>query len=80
MSSEYNNLYVDPLGNFNENINYNYIDNFKKNKDTINARINDINKKFKSNKYILTTWSIVAGLFILILLMLLRNINNKKLK
>ena len=77
MSSEYNNLYVDPLGNFNENINYNYIDNFKKNKDTINARINDINKKFKSNKYILTTWSIVAGLFILILLMLLRNINNK---
>ena len=77
MSSEYNNLYVDPLGNFNENINYNYIDKFKKNKDTINARINDINKKFKSNKYILTSWSIVAGLFILILLMLLRNINNK---
>tara|TARA_B100000287_G_C20547940_1_gene747294 strand:+ start:594 stop:824 length:231 start_codon:yes stop_codon:yes gene_type:complete len=76
MSSEYNNLYVDPLGNFNENINYNYIDNFKKNKDTINARINDINIKFKSNKYILTSWSIVAGLFILILLMLLRNINN----
>ena len=76
MSSEYNNLYVDPLGNFNENINYNYIDKFKKNKDTINARINDINKKFKSNKYNLTSWSIVAALFILILLMLLRNINN----
>ena len=76
MSSEYNNLYVYPLGNFNENINYNYIDKFKKNKDTIHARINDINKKFKSSKYILTSWSIVAALFILILLMLLRNINN----
>ena len=76
MSSEYNNLYVDPLGNLYENINYNYIDKFKKNKDTIHARINDVNKKFKSNKYILTSWSIVAALFILILLMLLRNINN----
>jgi hypothetical protein len=80
MSSKYNTLYVDPLGNFNENSNYNsnynYIDKFKKNKDTIDARINDINKKFKSNKYILASWSIIAAIFILILLILLRNINN----
>lgn len=76
MVSGSNNLYVDPLGNINENININFIDNYKKNKNTIYARKNDINKKFKSNKYKLVIWSIVASLFILIFLILLRNINN----
>ena len=74
MSSKY--LYIDPLGKLNEVNNINYIDNYKKNKDTVNARINDINKKLKTSKYILTSWSIVAALFILIFLILLRNINN----
>lgn len=76
MSSKNNNFYVDPLGNINEDIKYNYVNDFKKNKNTINARIDDINKKFKSSKYNLTIWSIVAGIFILILLILLRNMNN----
>ena len=76
MVSGSNNFYVDPLGNINENININYIDNYIKNKNTINAKTNDINKKFKSNKYNLVIWSIVTALFILILLILLRNINN----
>lgn len=76
MVSGSNNFYVDPLGNINENININYIENYKKNKNNINAKKNDINKKFKSNKYNLIIWSIVASLLILILLILLRNINN----
>ena len=76
MSSGSNNFYVDPLGNINESININYIDNYKKNKNNINAKKNDINKKYKSNKYKLIIWSIVASLFILIFLVLLRNINN----
>ena len=76
MVSGSNNFYVDPLGNINENININYIDNYKKNKKTIHARQNDINKKFKNNKYKLIIWSIFASLLLLILLILLRNINN----
>ena len=76
MVSGTNNFYVDPLGNINENININYIDNYKKNKNNLNAKKNDVNKKFKSNKYKLVIWSIVASLLILIFLILLRNINN----
>jgi hypothetical protein len=76
MVSGSNNFYVDPLGNINENISINYIDNYKENKDTTNAKKNDINKKFKSNKYRLVIWSIFTGLLILIFLILLRNINN----
>lgn len=76
MVSGSNNFYVDPLGNINENINIDYIDNYKKNKNNLNAKKNHVNKKFKSNKYKLIIWSIVAILLILILLILLRNINN----
>ena len=76
MVSGSNNFYVDPLGNINEDININYIDDYKKNKNTINAKKNDINKKFKSNKYKLVIWSIFASLLLLIFLILLRNINN----
>tara|TARA_Y100000816_G_C25970161_1_gene506247 strand:- start:141 stop:374 length:234 start_codon:yes stop_codon:yes gene_type:complete len=73
------NLYVDPLGaviNNENHIGKNYVNNYKKNKDTIKARIDDIGKKFESTKYELTIWSILGAIFILILLMLLRNINN----
>ena len=76
MVSGSNNFYVDPLGNINENININYIENYKKNKNNLDAKKNDVNKKFKSNKYKLIIWSIVAILLILIFLILLRNINN----
>ena len=71
-----NSFLVDPLGNINKDIKINNIKNYKQNKDTIDARLNDFNRKIKSSKYILTLWSIIAGIFILILLMLIRNINN----
>ena len=76
MVSKSGNFYVDPLGNINENIEINYINNLKKNRNINDARNNDLNKKLKINKYSLTIWSVLASLLILIFLILLRNINN----
>lgn len=77
MVNRNNIFYVDPLGNINEeSITTKYTNSLKKNRDTLNAKENDLNKKIKSNKYNLLIWSIVAALFILIFLIILRNINN----
>lgn len=72
-----NNYYVNPLGEVTEfpDISYNNLSNYTNNKDTIKARINDEKKKFESKKLILTTWSIILSILILILIILIRNLN-----
>lgn len=78
-------LYVDPLGNINSDIKNNInadikynnnIGNYKKNKDTIDKRVDDSLKKRTSNKLLLSIWSFSAAIFILVLMVLIRNINS----
>lgn len=67
--------YVDPLGNVNSDIKNN-IGGYKINKDTINKRVDDSLKKRSSNKLLLLIWSFSAAIFILILMVLIRNMNS----
>jgi hypothetical protein len=76
-------LYVDPLGNINRDIKNNInrdiknnIGSYKKNKDTIDKRVDDSLKKRSSNKLLLSIWSFSAAIFILVLMVLIRNINS----
>ena len=68
--------YVNPLGNINSDIKLYNIGSYKKNKDTINKRVNDSLKKRSSNKLLLSIWSFSAAIFILVLMVLIRNINS----
>ena len=68
-----NKLYSDPLGNTSD-ISFNNIQNFFKNTKTLDAQVNDFNKKYKSNELQLILWSFTASIGILIVLALIRNI------
>ena len=48
--------------------------NYLKNKNTINAQVDDFKKKYKSNELQLIMWSSSAAIGILIILALIRNI------
>lgn len=67
--------YMNPLGEI-KDISYNNVDTFTKNNTTRNAQLEDIEKKYESYNLQLGLWSFTASIFILILLVLLRNINN----
>lgn len=69
-------IYIDPLGNYTSDISYNNVNNFLKNKDTINARIEDEKKKYNSNNMQFIIWSFVASILLLIILVLIKNIQN----
>ena len=70
-------LYVDPLGTINSDIKINNnIGGYKKNKDTIDKRVDDSLKKRSSNKLLLSIWSFNAAIFILVLMVLIRNMNS----
>ena len=64
-------LYTNPIGD-NINIEYNNIDKYLKNKKIIDARIEDYEKKYNSNKLQLLLWSSTSAIIILIALALLR--------
>ena len=68
-------LYVNPLGVV-EDISYNNIGKFMKNTGTRTAQVEDAEKKNKSNNLQLGLWTFTAAVFILILLALIRNIND----
>ena len=68
-----NKLYTNPLGDTSD-ISYNNIQNYLKNKNTINAQVDDFKKKYKSNELQLIMWSSSAAIGILIVLALIRNI------
>ena len=69
-----NKLYSNPIGDTSVDASYNtYTEHYFKNKDTINAQVDDFSKKYKSNEIELIMWSITAGVGILIILALLRN-------
>lgn len=73
MSNNYN--YINPLGDVID-ISYNSISKIKDNTLTRNAQLDDSKKKNKSYNFQLIIWSIVAGLFILILAILLRKVKD----
>ena len=68
-----NKLYTDPIGNISD-ISFNNMQNYFKNKNTINAQVDDFEKKYKSNEIQLILWSSSAAIGILIVLALIRNI------
>jgi hypothetical protein len=68
-----NKLYTDPLGNISDT-SFNNMQNYFKNKNTINAQVDDFEKKYKSNELQLIMWSSSAAIGILIVLALIRNI------
>jgi|TARA_Y100000816_G_C25973911_1_gene508298 S-adenosylmethionine synthetase len=68
-----NKLYTDPLGNVSDT-SFNNMQNYFKNKNTINAQVDDFKKKYKSNEIQLIMWSSSAAIGILIVLVLIRNI------
>ena len=68
-----NKLYSNPLGNVSDT-SFNNMQNYFKNKNTINAQVDDFEKKYKSNEIQLIMWSSSAAIGILIVLALIRNI------
>tara|TARA_B100000902_G_scaffold131765_1_gene130546 strand:- start:330 stop:548 length:219 start_codon:yes stop_codon:yes gene_type:complete len=68
-----NKLYSNPLGDTID-VSYNNMQNYLKNKNTINAQVDDFKKKYKSNELQLIMWSSSAAIGILIILALIRNI------
>ena len=68
-----NKLYTNPLGNVSDT-SFNNMQNYFKNKNTINAQVDDFEKKYKSNEIQLIMWSSSAAIGILIVLALIRNI------
>ena len=82
-------LYVDPLGNkidlnsrlskdLTQGTQHSYtnkINNLRKNNILNNARLEDIEKKFTSNKINLIIYSVFACIFIIMLLFILRKLN-----
>ena len=72
--SSTNLFYVNPLGGITD-ISYNNVGSYIKNKSTIDARLEDSIKKTESNNLQLYIWSFSAGISILILLIILRNLN-----
>tara|TARA_B100000900_G_scaffold406372_3_gene417295 strand:+ start:1106 stop:1330 length:225 start_codon:yes stop_codon:yes gene_type:complete len=72
--SSTNLFYVNPLGGTTD-ISYNNVGSYIKNKSTIDARLEDSIKKSESNNLQLYIWSFSAGISILILLIILRNLN-----
>ena len=71
--SSTNLFYVNPLGGITD-ISYNNVGSYIKNKSTIDARLEDSIKKTESNNLQLYIWSFSAGISILILLIILRNL------
>lgn len=65
--------YINPLGKPVE-IDYNNVANLKKNARTTEAKVDDSEKRNKSNHMQLALWSFTAIVIILILLILVRNI------
>ena len=65
-------FYINPLGQ-KIDTSFNNIKNYFKNTKTINAQVDDFNKKYKSNELQLLTWSFSASIGILIVLALIRN-------
>jgi len=75
-SNSYKNfLYVNPLGEETD-ISYNNIGKYMKNRSTREAQVKDSVKKTSSNHLQIMIWSFVAAILILILLVLIRNIND----
>ena len=72
MPSGSNNYYVNPIGGITE-LSYNNISNYLNTKDTTQARIKDTNSRFKNKRFLITTYSIILAIFILILIMFIRN-------
>ena len=68
-------LYVNPIGDV-VDISYNDIGNYMKNKNTRDAQVEDAEKKNKSNNVQLALWTFTAAICLLILLALIRNIND----
>lgn len=68
-------IYVNPLGEVND-ICYNNIGNYMKNADTRTAQVEDAEKKNSSNNLQLALWTFTAAVFILVLLALIRNIQD----
>ena len=69
-----NKLYTDPIGKTTYDMSYNNMQNYFKNKNIIEARVDDFQKKYKSNELELIIWSSTAAIGILIILALIRNI------
>lgn len=67
-------IHVNPLGEISYDISYNNVNDYKKNQETRKAQIEDSEKKNKSNLLQLGIWSFTASIFVLILLVLIRNI------
>ena len=72
MPSGSNNYYVNPIGGITE-LSYNNISNYLNTKDTTQARIKDTNSRFTNKRFLITTYSIILAIFILILIMFIRN-------
>ena len=68
-----NKLNSNPLGNVSDT-SFNNMQNYFKNKTTINAQVDDFEKKYKSNEIQLIMWSSSAAIGILIVLALIRNL------
>ena len=71
-------IYINPIGEVKQkyyDFSYNNLQNYINNKETINARLEDSIKKSESNNLQLYIWSFSAGISILILLIILRNLN-----
>tara|TARA_B100000989_G_scaffold178053_1_gene133710 strand:+ start:2535 stop:2753 length:219 start_codon:yes stop_codon:yes gene_type:complete len=66
-------LYSNPIGEI-VDMSYNNMNNYFKNKKTVNAQVSDFEKKYKSNELQLFIWSSTAAIGILIVLALIRNI------
>jgi hypothetical protein len=66
-------IYVNPLGEI-QDISYNNVVNLKNNAKTTEAKIDDSEKRNKSNHMQLALWSFTSIVVILILLVLIRNI------
>lgn len=70
-----NSYYLNPLGDLKELPINNKVNKLKKNDKVINAQLEDSKNKNKGHNHLFYIWSVVAAIFILILLVLLRNIN-----
>jgi len=69
-------LYIDPLGNKIELTNYsNKKNNLRKNNILNNARLEDIEKRYASNKITFIIYSVFACIFIIMFLFFLKKLN-----